>query len=65
MEQVLEGLGTGLRAMLGTAILVGPGVLFWLVVASLIVAIRWVGQKLPLKRLPGSNTTHTPSTIKS
>lgn len=64
MEQVIEGLGTALRALLGTAILLGPGMLFWLLVAGVLVTIRWVGQKLPLKRLSGSNT-QTPTTIKS
>ena len=63
MEQVIEGLGTALRALLGTAILLGPGMLFWLLVASVIVTIRWVGQKLP-KRLP-DGSTQSPTTIKS
>ena len=65
MEQVADWIGNLLRALLGTAIMVGPGVLVWLVVASLIVAIRWVGQKLTLKRLSGNPTTQSPSTIKS
>ncbi len=65
MEQVVEGLGTALRALLGTAILLGPGMLFWLLVASVIVTIRWVGQKLPSKKLSGSPSTQNPTTIKS
>jgi hypothetical protein len=64
MEQIADGLGTFLRAMLGTAIMLGPGVLFWLIVAGAIIAVRWVGQRLPLKRLPENPTTQSPSTIK-
>jgi hypothetical protein len=65
MEQVIEGLGTALHALLGTAILLGPGLLFWLLVASVIVTFRWVGQKLPLKKLSGSPSSQRPTTIKS
>ena len=64
MEQVADGMGTLLRALLGTAIMIGPGVLFWMAAVAIVVAVRWVGQKLPLKRLAGDSTTQTPSTIK-
>lgn len=65
MEQVAEGIGNLLRALLGTAIIVGPGVLFWMAAVGIIVAVRWVGEKLSLKRLPGNTTTQSPTTIKS
>lgn len=65
MEQVIEGLGTAFNALLGTLILIGPGLLFWLLVASVIVTFRWVGQKLPLKKLSESSSTQSPTTIKS
>ena len=65
MEQVADGMGTLLNALLGTAIMVGPGVLFWMAVVGIIVAVRWVGEKLSLKRLPGNTTTQSPTTIKS
>ena len=65
MEPVTEGFGTLLNALLGTAIMVGPGVLFWMAVVGIIVAVRWVGEKLPLKKLSGNTTTQSPTTIKS
>jgi hypothetical protein len=51
MEQVFDGLSTALRAMLGLLIVVGPGVLFWLVVTGVIVAVRWVTQRGPFHRV--------------
>jgi hypothetical protein len=51
MEQVLEGLGTVLRALLGLAFVVGPGMLFWLAVAGIIMAIRWVSHRSPFQRV--------------
>jgi hypothetical protein len=64
MEPVTQGFGTLLNALLGTAIMVGPGLLFWGAVVGIIVAVRWVGEKLPLKRL-SDPTTPNPTTIKN
>ena len=42
MEQVFDGLSTALRAMLGLLIVIGPGVIFWLVVVGVASGVRWV-----------------------
>ena len=66
MEQVFEGLGTVLRAMLGLLFVVGPGVLFWMIVVGVVMGVRWVAHGGPLRRVhPESHATSTPSTIKS
>ena len=66
MEQVFEGLGTVLRAMLGLLFVVGPGVLFWLIVVGVVAAVRWVAHGGPFERIHHeSQATSTPSTIKS
>ena len=66
MEQVLEGIGTVLRAMLGLLLVVGPGVLFWMVVAGVVLAVRWVGQHGPFHRVSHEGqASSSPSTIKS
>ena len=66
MEQVFEGLGTVLRAMLGLLFVVGPGVLFWMVVAGVVMAVRWVAHGGPFERVHHkSQATSSPSTIKS
>ena len=66
MEQVLEGLGTVLRALLGLLFVVGPGVLFWLVIAGVVLTVRWVGQHGPFQRVGHEGqTASSPSTVKS
>ena len=65
MEQVLDGLGTVLYAMLGLLFVVGPGVLFWLVVVSVVVAVRWVAHGGPFQRVSHEGqAASSPSTIK-
>ena len=66
MEQVFEGLGTVLGAMLGLLLIVGPGVLFWMVVAGVVMVVRWVAHGGPFERVHHeSQTASSPSTIKS
>ena len=65
MEQVFEGLGTVLRAMLGLLFVVGPGVLLWLVVASVAVGVRWVARRVPFQRVQEGQGASSPSTVKS
>jgi hypothetical protein len=51
MEQVFEGLATVLRAMLAGMIALTPGMIVWLVVLGILLAIRWVGRSGPYQRL--------------
>ena len=66
MEQVFDGLSTALRAMLGLLIVIGPGMLFWLIVVGVVAGVRWVTQRGPFQRVRHeSQATSSPSTVKS
>jgi len=66
MEQVLEGMGTVLRAMLGLVFIAGPGVLFWMIVVGVVMGIRWVVRRGQFQRVhPESQATSTPTTVNS
>ena len=66
MEQAFEGIADLLRAMLGLLLIVGPGMLFWLVVAGVVMAVRWAGQHGPFHRVSHeSQTASSPSTVKN
>ena len=65
MEQVFDGLSTALRAMLGLLIVIGPGMLFWLIVVGVAAGIRWVTQRGPVERVQEAQGASSPSTVKS
>jgi hypothetical protein len=51
MEQVLDWVVTALRAMLAGMFAMAPGMIFWLVVVTIFIAIRTVGHSRPLQKL--------------
>lgn len=51
MEQVVESLGTVVRVLLAGMLALTPGMLVWLVVLNILLAIRWVGGSGPYQRL--------------
>ena len=65
MEQVFDGLSTALRAMLGLLIVIGPGILFWLIVAGVATGVRWVTHRGPVERVQEVQGASSPSTAES
>lgn len=65
MEQVFDGLSTGLRALLGLLIVIGPGMLFWLVVAGVAAGVRWVTHRGTVESAQEGPIASTTSTVKS
>jgi hypothetical protein len=51
MEQLFEGLGILWRVLLAGMLAMTPGMLVWLVVLSVFLAIRWVSHRGPFQRL--------------
>ena len=64
MEQVFDGLSTTLRALLGLLIVIGPGMLFWLIVVGVAAGFRWVTRRGPIEVQEGQGAS-SPSTVKS
>lgn len=66
MDQVFEGIGTVLRAVLGLLFILGPGMLFWMVVVGVVMGVRWVTRRGSFQGVhPESQATSNPSTVKS
>lgn len=65
MEQVFDGLSTTLRALLGLLIVIGPGMIFWLIVVGVTAGFRWVTQRGPSEEVQESQGASNPSTVKS
>jgi len=61
MEQVFDGLSTALRAMLGLLIVIGPGMVFWLVVVGVAAGVRWVTHRVTLERVQEGQGASSPS----
>lgn len=51
MEQVLDWVVTALRAMMAGMFAMAPGMIFWLVVISVFMAIRGLGHSGPFQKL--------------
>jgi hypothetical protein len=68
MEQVFDGLSTTLRALLGLLIVIGPGMLFWLIVVGVTAGVRWVtrrGSVETIETVQEGAGVSSPSTVKS
>ena len=65
MEQIFDGLSTTLRALLGLLIVIGPGMLFWLIVVGVTAGFRWVTRRGPVESVQEGQGSSSPSTVKS